>query len=324
MLETILVAIDFSQQSEHAMDRAMAVAEAMGSKLVLLWVESEEKQAASSAAIYGHSVPEIERLIMELHTESAARLEKLADQARQRGLKVNTRVASGHPDEVIVTMAETIDADLIVTGTKGLTGVKRFFLGSVAEKVVRMSATNVMVARQASRPLLRRVLVPTDFSATSEAALRIAVALAGRVASAGGETGTEDPLVIELLHAWQFPPGTHGLNSPYSIEGPLAELRDEILAAGQAEGTKLVEFYATEGCEIRFVQEHGVAAALIQDRLEAQLETEPYDLVVMGTHGYRGFRRFLLGSAAEATVRHAPCSVLVTHGDSQTPREASR
>ena len=47
--------------------------------------------------------------------------------------------------------------------------------------------------------------------------------------------------------------------------------------------------------------------------MQEKLDAEPYDLVAMGTHGYRGFRRFILGSVAEATVRHAPCSVFVAH-----------
>jgi nucleotide-binding universal stress UspA family protein len=40
-----------------------------------------------------------------------------------------------------------------------------------------------------------------------------------------------------------------------------------------------------------------------------------HDLIAIGTHGHRGFRRLLLGSVAESTIRHAPCSVLVVHGE---------
>ena len=63
--------------------------------------------------------------------------------------------------------------------------------------------------------------------------------------------------------------------------------------------------------QVEFVQEYGPAAALIQERTEAV----EYDLVAMGTHGSRGFRRFILGSVAEATVRHSTCSVLVAHAE---------
>ena len=120
-------------------------------------------------------------------------------------------------------------------------------------------------------------------------------------------------VTIDLLHAWQYPPGTQGATSPNPKEGPLAAMRDEIVSAGEAHARKLIARYEPDGAMIRFVQEHGAAAAVIDDRLAARLDSEPYDLVIMGTHGYRGFRRFLLGSVAEATVRHAPCSVLVVH-----------
>ena len=160
MLETVLVAIDFSEQSENAFTQALAIAKTAGSKLVLLWVEAESGMAANNAAIYGSSVKEVERLISELHSESAVRLEALADRARSRGLEAESRIEAGHPDEVIVDAADQLGAGLIVTGTKGLTGVKRFFLGSVAEKVARSSSTSVLVARGLDRPL-QRILVPT-------------------------------------------------------------------------------------------------------------------------------------------------------------------
>lgn len=52
------------------------------------------------------------------------------------------------------------------------------------------------------------------------------------------------------------------------------------------------------------------------------LETHPFDLVALGSHGRRGIRRFLLGSVAENIVRHAPCSVLVAHGLPDAARRA--
>ena len=314
MLDNILVAIDFSQQSESALERAIELALITGGKLTLLWAATEDS-SAQNAAIYGSSVQTIERLLAEQHAENARRLNALADQARAAGVASEVRVQTGHADEVIVEVAEEIAATLIVVGTRGLTGVRRFFLGSVADKVVRTSTCHVLVARggtgdgETAGKGLRRILVPTDFSNASEPALDIAVSLVkeSRQAPESGAT-------ITLLHAWQFPPGTHGLNTADPKSGPFAEVRDEIIASNAAMGDKLIARHGDSGVTMRFVQEHGPAAAAIQEHLEALLQSAPYDLVVMGTHGYRGFRRFLLGSVAEATVRHAPCSVLVAHG----------
>ena len=66
---------------------------------------------------------------------------------------------------------------------------------------------------------------------------------------------------------------------------------------------------APEGATLEFFQIEGRPSAAIHQKLEGN----HYDLVVMGSHGARGFRRWFLGSVAEATLRHAPCSVLVVH-----------
>lgn len=310
MLDNILVAIDFSPQSESALEHAIELAVITGGKLTLLWVAAEDT-TAQNAAIYGSSVQTIERLVAEQHTENARRLGVLADKARAVGVDAQVRVQAGHADEVIIEVADDIAATLIVVGTRGLTGVRRFVLGSVADKVVRTSTRHVLVARgetratETGRKALRRILVPTDFSTASEPALDLAVSLVKGSQSSGA--------TIDLLHAWQFPAGTQGLNTADPKAGPFAEVRDEIVASNAAMGDKLIARHAGAGVTMRFLQQHGPAAAAIQEHLEAQPVAAPYDLVVMGTHGYRGFRRFLLGSVAEATVRHAPCSVLIAH-----------
>ena len=74
---------------------------------------------------------------------------------------------------------------------------------------------------------------------------------------------------------------------------------------------KLVESCKDCGREVKFELLHGPAASV----LTARAETTHRDLIAIATHGYRGFRRLLLGSVAEATVRHAPCSVLAAHAE---------
>lgn len=303
-LETILVAIDFSEQSSLALDHAIAVARRVNGELVLLWVEGELTRAPSGAAIYGKAVREVEKLAQDLRAESAARLDALAERARRQGVAASARVEPGDPAEVIVELASQVHADLVVMGTKGVTGFKRFFLGSVATKVVRTCSTHVLVARDA-RAELARILVPADFSPASEKALELVLALAAAHAE------------ITLFHAWQYPPGAWGVLTPEPEEGPLRDLRDEIVARNDERARTWIEKHATQGVSIRFVQEYGAAAAAIQEHLDRA----PYDLVAMGTHGYHGLQRFLLGSVAEATVRHSPCSVLVAHaGEGQEAR----
>jgi nucleotide-binding universal stress UspA family protein len=300
-LNKILVAIDFSESSQLALDQAIFVARQRNAELVLLWVEGEGSMAPSGAAIYGTAVREVNKLLRDLHDEAASRLDALAQRATAQGVRATPVIETGDPAEVIVEAARHMAADLVVTGTKGITGFKRFVLGSVATKVVRSCQSDVLVARGQARSFAR-ILVATDFSPASKKALVLALALAA--------PGAE----ITLFHAWQYPVGILGWNAMPPAAGPLVDLRDEMLELGRQQGEAWAAEHQTTGVSLRFHQEQGVPAVLIQE----MLETTPHDLVAMGSHGYSGFRRFFLGSVAEATVRHAPCSVVVAHAGDET------
>ena len=215
---------------------------------------------------------------------------------KSNGIDVVIRMENGYPDEAIVQVAGQVNASMIVVGTRGLTGFKRFLLGSVAEKIVRTSPTNVVVARGEPSEF-SRLLVATDFSPASERALQVAMALASPNAH------------IDVLHAWQYPPGIRGAVEPTPSEGPLVSVARDIIHRAERLGEALTKRYASDTRTVTFTNVFGPPGAIIHERLESN----SYDMVAMGTHGHRGFRRFLLGSVAEATVRHAPCSVLVTH-----------
>lgn len=293
MLNRILVATDFSEQADAAVQQAAAIAEAAAAELILCHVAIEPPYPLPSKL-------ETEELA-KVANATQEQLDTLAQPLRARGLQVSTEIRTGFPDEGIVKAAADTSADLIVTGTHGRSGLARFFLGSVAEKVVRIAQTNVFVARGAlsgERPF-NKILVPTDFSPASKKALLLAMALA-----------TEGAQVV-LFHAWHYPAGTHSTRLGLEHD-PLSELKAEIIKEAETKGADWVKRYGRSGVQLEFKQIYGTPTAAVDDELQGS----DYDLVAMGTHGYRGFRRFMLGSCAEVTVRHAPCSVLVAHAGS--------
>lgn len=297
ILENILVAIDFSEQSNAALEQAIHAAKHQGNaRLTLLWVGGQPAAGPVGAELYSSAGKGEHELPPDARSEARAKLEILADRVKAQNVAVDVRIESGYADEVIVRVADDIGAALIAIGTRGLTGFKRFLLGSVAEKVVRTATTNVLVARGDAHEY-QRVLVATDFSTASERALQVAIAMAAPGAH------------IDVLHSWQYPAGTHGVKAPDTDDGPLADLRDDIVRRVDKLGQALVARYSSSTRTVAFSCDFGSAREVVHDRLESG----NYDLVAMGTHGYRGFRRFLLGSVAEATVRHAPCSVLIAH-----------
>jgi len=278
-METIVLATDFSQQSDAAREHALELARRLASELYLVHILDDSMR--------------------DHYDDVRARLEQMQQECIDAGVTTTSRVVIGFPDTGLVSTATELRADLLVVGTHGRTGVQRFLMGSVAERVTRMSETDVFVARarRAGVSGYQRVLVPTDFSATAERALALATTL---VASGG---------TIDLFHSWQIPGAVTGYWGPSADQGAaMASLRDELRDAAVEQATALAERHGAD-VSITVSAAEGTAPSCIRHELDAGT----YDLVVMGSHGRRGFRRWMLGSVAETTVRYAPCSVVVVH-----------
>jgi nucleotide-binding universal stress UspA family protein len=298
-IEKILVAVDFSDESEIAVHQALDIARHVGASLTLLHVGAVPEKPEGIPPSMHATMAEYLRIVDQYLTEDRRKLEELRERLSGQGVEVSHMVIDGIPDKGLCKAAEEMKADLIVTGSHGRTGVKRFFLGSVAERVVRMATTNVMVARPAKDTAggYRRVLVATDFSEMSEKALELGIALA----ASGG--------VVDVLHCWYLPPMSYPYYAPTKAASELVtSIRDSITASNDKLGNELL---ARHGNDPR-LSFHQVEAAPAQG-IQEWLETHEYGLVVTGSHGRRGAARLLLGSVAEKTVRHTPCSVLVVH-----------
>lgn len=293
-IRRIVVGVDFSEESEIAAREALAIARHTGADIVLVHVGAVLGEVG---AVVPASVAEWERILRERAKEDKKQLDAMVDRMSGHGPEVSQLTLDEGPAEGICMAAKQVGAELVIVGTHGRTGAKRFFLGSVAERAVRLCERNIMVARPSTRTTAgySSILVPTDFSPHAEAALRQALALA-----APGAT-------IDLVHFWTVPVVPGGGFG----ESALMSLPAEHRSAIDGVGAELVAKYKSEVCKLRFEAVEAGAAHGIIDRANAA--EHDYDAIIMGSHGRRGFRRFLLGSVAESTVRHAPVSVLVVH-----------
>ena len=111
---------------------------------------------------------------------------------------------------------------------------------------------------------------------------------------------------VDVLHAWQLPAGSWGATLLGQARFPWNTVRDAVLASAQTQADKLVAEHHTR--PVQLVQ--GPPAQVITEAAAR----DGHDLIVVGAHGKRGVRRLLLGSVAETTASHAPCSVLVVQG----------
>jgi len=194
-------------------------------------------------------------------------------------LAVDYLVRGGDAPDAILRPADEVEADLIVVGTHGRSGLDRLLCGSVAESVLQRSSRPVLVVRQTdvsrTEKPIRIVLHPTDFSGHSRPALGVALALA-----------RSHRARLVLLHAG---PGDLGAE-----RAELAQLKEQSDRAG-----------LDVSVETRFGQGEPVTEILLA---AGHLGCA---LVVLGSHGRTGFDRRMMGSVAELVIREAPCLTLV-------------
>lgn len=282
MFDEILVPIDGSDCASVAVGYAEDLATRYDATVHVLSVV--DSRALEDAPHYDHVKAERTDLVEE------------ACEELDGDLALESAVRTGVPHAAILDYADEAGVDLVVMGTHGRTGVERYVLGSVTEKVLRLSDVPVLTVRTEDGVTFPYgdVLVPTDGSAGAGAAIEPGVS----VASTYGAT----------LHA--------------------LSVVDTRSLGVDVRSTAIVDALETQAREsVETVDERARAASvpdtetaveygLPYEAIQSYVEDEDVDLVVMGTHGRSGIARYLLGSVAEKLVRTSPAPVMTVRGPS--------
>jgi nucleotide-binding universal stress UspA family protein len=237
----------------------------------------------------------------QLEQQAAELVESLASCFRQRGLQATGMVRHGYPRLVVVTEAADLKADLVILG--GPRPVKGFHLpsGSVTRTVLRSAHCSVDIARpRSSKPHEgNRVLVATDGSEDSLAAIRFIT----------GRPWTKDTVFGVLSVA-------EGVANPVAgfYPGFLdAKEMDDLTSAAEDNAARAVveaeQMLRADGLNV--AGGIPIPSGTPNEQILREAERFAADLVVVGSHGARGFRQFLIGSVSESVAMHAPCSVEV-------------
>lgn len=141
-LQHILVPMDFSPSSEHALDYALQLAKAFQARITLFHVV--ETPVLAGGAHMGGAIPSYTE---QLEAEASRTIDTYTQRVRDAGLTCEAMIAHAVPFQQIVNLAKARDVDMIVMSTHGRTGLAHMFLGSVAEKVVRLAPCPVLVTR---------------------------------------------------------------------------------------------------------------------------------------------------------------------------------
>lgn len=155
-LKKILVPVDFSANSEKALDYGIRLAQRTQASILLLHVFElpEFSGVLPEASSWQIDYQEIKKTFESAIEGAKERLAKVADRVRKAELEVRTQLCQGTPYEEIVKVAKDEEVELIVIATHGYTGLKHFLLGSTAERVVRAAPCPVFVVREKERDFL--------------------------------------------------------------------------------------------------------------------------------------------------------------------------
>jgi nucleotide-binding universal stress UspA family protein len=217
-----------------------------------------------------------------------------------QGAGAEWTVEGGVPEEAIITKAAENKGTLITIATHGRSGLKRWLLGSVAEKVLRRASNHAFLvranqeAKREGEATLNRLIVPLDGSELAEGVLPTVVELAKAL-----------KLRVVLLQAYSVKVILYSYEDYLpDLNGIEADLKKEASSYLDSK----VEQLKSEGlADVVPIVSEGEAAEMIIELAKGS----PNSLIAMCSHGRSGVKRWVLGSVAEKVVRHADNPVLV-------------
>ncbi len=308
-MSTILVPLDGSALAEQILPYARALAPLFSARIHLLQVITEPERdsmlADSITGLYGMGEPPARHrartqiALEEARAHAEGYLAAHASQLQEEGLDVDVEVRIGPPADIILEVAKHEQITLIAMATHGYSGLRRWALGSVADRVVQAAPAPVFLIRDAeqaptSDSVVRRILVPLDGSDLSRQALPFAAELAtcahadltllqaASLEAEGylgmlGQSKTLNGAVLTALHQ----------QAQHELAALVGELRQQDISAAA-------------------VVLNGSPAEVIVDEAARRAASA----IVMATHGRGGLRRWALGSVADK-VLHAAHTPLV-------------
>lgn len=279
----ILVPVDFSDRSRKALEVSNTFAPIIGGKVTPFYShlpisELDEPYALGMSTKMYQNFEDIEATL-------ASRVKELSKEVVDEKYLDEPMVTMGNAAQSIVDASE--DFDYIIMSSHGRTGFSRFLLGSVAEKVLRLSNVPVMIVENESTVGdFKKILVTTDFSDNATGAFPYALDIAQKT---GG--------TIDLLHVLSF---DHLDDDQKDLS--LRKIREERLKILKKEHFQPISDRVTSKVIITQGSPH--------EAIHNHAKDNEYHLIIMATVGRTGFNYLMMGSTTANVVRHVKNAVL--------------
>jgi len=284
-LEKLLLSTDGSEFSEGAVREAVKLAKICSSKLFVLSVIETNPEFEVLAP----------QIVEKEGMQTRDRLEQIRSRAAKEGVECEIIARyTESPFQAIVEEAKKNQADMIIMGRRGRTGLRRLLMGSVTAKVIGHASCDVLVVPRDAEIRYQKILLATDGSKYSAAAASEAIGIAKRCGSflyVVCVVPSETASPFDIVHSEM----QHEMIAQNELRVGEKNVND-LLAAAKQEGVR-VEGLIIEGRPYE---------AIVENAREKDV-----DLIVMGSHGRTGLERLLMGSVTERVVGHADCSVLI-------------
>lgn len=284
-LEKLLLSTDGSEFSEGAVREAISLAKRCSSKLLAVSVVETNPEYEAIAP----------QLVEKAEKETRRILESIKERASKEGVDCDIIARQGEDVyQYITEEASKNKASMIIMGRRGRKGLKRMIMGSETARVIGHSPCSVLVVPRAARIEYKNILVATDGSRYSEAAVSEAVEIAKRCGSS---------LVIISV----VPSDTE---SPFDIvhsEMHKGLISDEESKAAEKNVKSAKTMAEKEGISVSgFILAGRPYDAIIETAKENRT-----DLIIVGSHGRTGLAKLLMGSVTERVIGLSECAVLV-------------
>jgi nucleotide-binding universal stress UspA family protein len=285
MYKKILVPLDGSQLAEQILPFARWLSEPNDIPIELLTVTDPDARPPFWPAEVGKSY-----------------LKKISQNYFSASQRVTTAIERGKPADVIVDRVDNDPGCLIALATHGMSGMRRWLLGSVASKIVQIAASPLLLIRPvegvspAAPVALKTIFVPLDGSGLAEKVLPQVIALARTM-----------KLEVHLIRVYTLPVDAYVIADGVIAQGP-APFREELRTEAETYLDGKAEQLRANGVEhITTTALEGDPASEVNDI--ARKTTN--NLIAMSTHGRSGIGRWVLGSVAEKVVQHSRDPVLM-------------